>query len=90
MIERLVLQFLTLSIFSFLMGITFCDFYKIKTPIKIIWFLVLLAISIYVMRTYGEFKLELILPVPMLLAIRLAWRQKKRIAKSLLKGEKNG
>jgi len=78
MIERLLLQLLTLSIFSFLMGITFCDFYRIGTIRKIIWFGILLVISIYVLRMRGEFKLYLILPVPMLLAIGLAWIQKKK------------
>ena len=78
MVERLILQFLTLSIFSFLMGITFCDFYKLPTGRKLIWFNIFLAISIYVLRTRGEFELSLILPVPMLLAIGLAWLQKKK------------
>jgi hypothetical protein len=60
------------------MGITFCDFYKLPTGRKLIWFSIFLAISIYVLRTRGEFELSLILPVPMLLAIGLAWLQKKK------------
>lgn len=78
MLERLVMEFLTLSIFSFLMGITFCDFYKLHIVGKLIWFGILLAISVYVLRTRGEFDLALILPVPMLLAIGLARWQKKK------------
>jgi hypothetical protein len=76
--ERLFLQFITLGIFSFLMGITFCDFYKLHIVRKLIWFGIFLGISAYVLRTRGEFDLTLILPVPMLLAIGLAWWQKKK------------
>ncbi len=65
MAEKLILEFVTLSIFSFLMGITFCDFYKLPTVRKLIWFAIFLAISIYVLRTRGEFDLALIFPVPM-------------------------
>ncbi len=77
MAERLLLEFVTLSIFAFLMGITFCDFYKLHVVRKLIWFAIFLAISAYVLRMRGEFDLALILPVPMLLAIVLAWWQKK-------------
>jgi hypothetical protein len=76
--ERLILQFVTLTIFSFLMAITFCDFYKLHIARKLIWFAVFLAISIYVLRACSEFELFLILPVPMLLAIGLGWLQKKK------------
>ena len=76
MAERLILQFVTLAIFSFLMGITFCDFYKLHIMLKLIWFGIFLAISVYVLRTRGEFELALILPIPMLLTIGLAWWRK--------------
>ena len=76
MAQRLILQFVTLGIFSFLMGITFCDFYKLPIVRKLIWFGIFLAIGIYVLKTRGEFDLALILPVPMLVAIGLAWLQK--------------
>ena len=78
MAERLILQFVTLSIFSFLMGITFCDFYKLHIVRKLIWFGIFLAVSVYVLFTRGEFDLTLILPVPMLVAIGLGWWQKKK------------
>lgn len=77
MAERLLLEFVTLSIFSFLMGITFCDYYKLHIIRKLIWFAVFLAISAYVLRVRGEFDLALILPVPMLVAILLARWQKR-------------
>ena len=78
MAERLILQFVTLTIFSFLMGITFCDFYKLHIVRKLIWFSIFLAISVYVLHTCGEFDLSLILPVPMLAAIGLAWWQRDK------------
>jgi len=77
--ERLILQFVTLTIFSFLMGIIFCDFYRLRIGRKLIWFIVFLAISIYALRRYEEFELAVILPVPMILAIWLGWMQKKKL-----------
>jgi len=76
--ERLILQFVTLTIFSFMMGITFCDFYKLHIVRKLIWFSIFLAISIYVLRIRGEFDLAFILPLPMLLAIGLGWWQRNQ------------
>lgn len=78
MAERLILEFVTLAIFTFLMDITFCDFYKLDTVLKLIWFGIFFMISFYVLRTCGEFDLTLILPVPMIAAICLAWLQKRR------------
>lgn len=78
MSQRLILQFLTLSIFSFLMGITFCDYYRLPTGKKLVWFGIFAAISAGVIWTRGEFDLALILPVPMLLAIAIAWMQKRK------------
>jgi hypothetical protein len=78
MVERLLSQFLTLSIYAFLMGFIFCDFFKLRNYIKVIWFLVLLAVSAYALKVCGEFDLALILPLPMLLAIWLGWVQKRR------------
>jgi len=90
MAERLILQFVTLGIFSFLMGITFCDFYKLDIVRKLIWFGIFLVISAYVLRTCGEFDLTLILPVPMVAAIGLAWLQKRKFAKGVSSCCKNG
>ena len=59
------------------MGITFCDYYKLGTGQKLVWFGIFAAISAWVIRVRGEFDLALILPVPMLLAIAIAWMQKK-------------
>ena len=78
MAEKLFLQFVTLSIYAFLMGIIFCDFFKLHILRKLIWFVTFLLISTYVLKAYGEFDLGLILPIPMLLAIWLGWVQKRR------------
>jgi hypothetical protein len=78
MVEKLLLQFITLSIYAFLMGFIFCDFFKLHVVRKLFWFIVFLAISVYVFKARGEFDLGLILPVPMLLAIGLGWIQKRR------------
>ena len=76
--ERLILQFIAMSIYAFLMGFIFCDFFKLHIVRKLIWFIVFLFISTYVLKRRGEFNLSLILPLPMLLAIWLGWLQKRR------------
>lgn len=78
MADKLILQFVTLSIFSFLMGTTFCDFFKLHVVRKLIWFTIFFAISAFVMHLRGEYDLTLILPVPMLLAIVLGRLQIRR------------
>lgn len=78
MVERLILQFVTLAIFLFTMGITFCDFYKLNMVRKFFWFLVFMVLSVRVLYIRGEFDLGLILPVPMLLAVMLARFQNQK------------
>jgi hypothetical protein len=78
MAEKLLLQFITLSVYTFLMGFIFCDFFKLHILRKLLWFIVFLAISAYVLNKRGEFHLGLILPIPMLLAIWLGWVEKRR------------
>ncbi len=78
MAEKLVLQFITLSIYTCLMGFIFCDFFKLHVVRKLIWFAVFLFCSAYVLKARGEFDLGLILPIPMLLAIGLGWLQKRK------------
>jgi hypothetical protein len=81
MAEKLLLQFIAMSIYAFLMGFIFCDFFKLHIVRKLIWFIVFLFISAYVLMRRGEFDLGLILPIPMLLAIWLGWLQKRRAVK---------
>ncbi|MBM3250318.1 MAG: hypothetical protein FJZ09_05715 [Candidatus Omnitrophica bacterium] len=67
----MLMQFLSLSIYTLFMGITFCDGFKLHVVRKLIWFITFAAVSAYVLRTKNEFDLALILPVPTLLAILL-------------------
>lgn len=78
MAEKLLLQFITLGIYAFLMGFIFCDFFKLHILRKLIWFIVFVLISAYVLKARGEFDLGLILPIPMLMAIGLGWIEKRR------------
>ena len=80
MVERFLLQFLTLCIYCFFLGFTFCDGFKLHTPKKLVVFITLLLIAIAVLRATGEFKLYLILPIPTLLAFGLCWHKKSQDA----------
>jgi hypothetical protein len=78
MAERLLLQFLALSIYTFFMGFCFCDFFKLHILRKLAWFIPFLLISAAVLKTRNEFDLSLILPIPTLWAIVLCWMEKNR------------
>ena len=78
MIYTLFIQFLTLSAFAFFAGFCFCDGFNLPIYRKVIWFLVFLAISAYILKTEGEFNLALILPVPILFAILLCNYEKRK------------
>lgn len=69
MAQTLILPFLTICIYLFFIGISFCDGFKLHIARKLIWFLIFLFISIYVLKETGGFDLALILPIPTLLAI---------------------
>ena len=72
----LLMQFLVLSLYTFFMGICFCDGFKLHILRKLVWFITFLIISIYVLKTKNEFDLVLILPIPILLAILLCSYEK--------------
>lgn len=72
----LVMQLLTLSLYTLFMGFTFCDGFKLHTGRKLVWFAVFGALSIYSMRIKNEFDLTLILPVSIVLAIVLCGYEK--------------
>ena len=74
----LFMQFLTLSLYTFFVGFCFCDGFKLHILRKLAWFIIFLAISIYILNTKNEFNLELILPIPTLLAILLCYYEKKK------------
>jgi len=75
-------QFIALSLYALLIGICFCDGFKLHILRKLVWFAVFLVISIYVFRKTLEFNLALILPIPTLLAIILGkyelWKAQKK------------
>jgi len=78
MANRLLMQFISLSLYASFMGFCFCDGFQLHTTRKLVWFGVFLAISIYVLRTRNEFDLVLILPIPTLLAILLCSYEKMK------------
>jgi len=78
---EIILQFIALSIYVAFLGFIFCDFFKLPTAKKLIWFAIFLYCAIAVLESRDEFDLSLILPVPTLLAIVLGvWQKRKRRA----------
>ena len=82
MVTRFVLQFLTLSLYTFCMGFLFCDGFGMRNSRKMIFNSVLLVNAFLVIQKTGEFRLEWILPIPTLMAIGLCWAEKKRKQRS--------
>ena len=79
MTNQLLSQLLTLSLFTLLMGITFCDGFKLHIIKKLIWFVSFVSIASYVLRASGEYNLASILPIPIVLAILLyGWERKEK------------
>ena len=76
MAHKLLMQFITLSLYTFFTGFCFCDGFQLHTLRKLIWFAVFLFISLYALRTKNEFDLAFILPIPILLAILLCSYEK--------------
>ncbi len=74
----LVRDLLALSLYVIFMGFCFCDGFGLHTSRKIVWFLVLLIISAYSLRTRATFDLGFILPIPTLLALFLCIDEKRR------------
>jgi len=74
--NRLLMQLVTLSLYTLFMGFCFCDGFKLHILRKLLWFSVFLVISIYSIKLKNEFDLALILPIPTLLAILLCSYEK--------------
>ena len=74
--NRLLMQLVTLSLYTLFMGFCFCDGFKLHILRKLLWFSVFLAISIYSIKIKNEFDLVIILPIPTLLAILLCSYEK--------------
>ncbi|MCM8801318.1 MAG: hypothetical protein NC912_04865 [Candidatus Omnitrophica bacterium] len=77
MLNKFLLSLFALSLYTLFMGFCFCDGFKLHIKRKLIWFGFFLLISIYILKTEGEFDLALILPLPTLLAILLCAYEKK-------------
>jgi hypothetical protein len=77
-LNKFLIQFLTLSLYIFFVGFCFCDGFKLHTARKLAWFAVFIAVSIYILEIKNEFDLSLILPLPTLLAILLCAYQRKK------------
>jgi hypothetical protein len=75
---KLLIQLLALSLYSWWMGFCFCDGFKLHVVRKLIWFAAFAGISVSVLQATGEYDLALILPIPSLLALTLAWMQKRQ------------
>jgi len=82
MAKVLLMQFLTLSIYTFFMGFCFCDGFKLHILRKLIWFITFLLINIYILKVKGQFDLALILPIPTLLAILLCSYENRQSKKN--------
>jgi len=80
--KTLLMQFLTLSIYTLFMGICFCDGFKLHILRKLVWFITFAIISIYVLKTKNQFDLTLILPIPTLLAILLCSYEHRKSEKA--------
>ncbi len=75
--DKILLQFIALSIYVSFLGFIFCDYFKLHTIKKILFFIVFLYFATIVIKARNEFDLSLILPVPTVLALWLGIRQKK-------------
>lgn len=79
--NKLLIQFVVLSLYTFFTGFCFCDGFKLHIARKLIWFIFFLFISLNVLKSRGEFDLALILPAPLILAILLCVFEKRRQAR---------
>ena len=72
-----LMQFITLSIYLFFVGFTFCDGFKLHIARKVVWFAVFLVNAVSVFAVTNEFSLPFILPIPTTLAFLLCLYEKK-------------
>jgi len=86
-VEKILLQFLALSLYTLFVGFCFCDGFKLHILRKLVWFITFLIISIHIFKTKNEFDLALILPIPTLLAILLCGYEKIKSRKGTAKNE---
>jgi len=77
----LLMQFLALSLYVCFAGFCFCDGFGLHILRKLVWFIVFLFISAYVLKVKNEYDLAVILPIPALLAILLCHYEKRKSPK---------
>ena len=77
--KTLLLQFLTLSIYAVFLECCFSDGFKLSVFRKLLCFIPFLVISVYVFKQDGQLTLELILPVPSLLAFLLCLNERTKL-----------
>lgn len=77
----LLLQFVTLSIYTVFVGFCFCDGFNLPVQRKLFCFIPFVLICFFVMKIRGQLDLELILPLPTLMALLLCINEHKKLNK---------
>jgi hypothetical protein len=77
----LLLQFLTLCLFTVFVGFCFCDGFRLHIARKLVWFITYILIVSQTLRIKNDFDLAWILPVPILLALLLCINETIRAKK---------
>ena len=80
--NALLLQYLTLCIYTVFLGFSFCDGFNLPVSKKLTCFIPFVLIAAYVLKVKGQFVLELILPVPTLLAFLLCANERRKTLKA--------
>ena len=75
--KEFIFGIIALACFVLYVFFSFCDGFKIKTAKKALWAVVFLANYFIVLQKTGQIDLSLILPIPCLLALFLAWQEER-------------
>jgi len=78
----LLLQYLTLCLYTVFLGFSFCDGFNLPVSRKLTCFIPFVLICAYVLKVKGQFDLELILPLPTLLAFLLCANERRKTLKA--------
>lgn len=77
MVNPLLMQYLTLCAYTIFLGFCFCDGFNLPVSRKLACFIPFVLICAYVLMVKGQFVLELILPVPTILAFLLCANERR-------------
>ncbi len=80
--HTLLLEYLALCLYTLFLGFSFCDGFNLPVSKKLVCFIPFVLICIYVLKVKGHFVLELILPVPTLLAFLLCANERRKTLKA--------